>query len=245
MQHIRSRRVLCLLTALALTVSLLSGLSLTVFADTLIGTPTGYTNASQVVYDDSGSYLKNWGARGETASFLSTYALSYYSGSYSYAQLSANAGSSNAGSYTSSALYTALHAMLAAKQTSTTSYNDTRNMYCYTDCVNNNSSYISSFYSGTKLNGTWDSGSTWNREHTWPESKTEEKSQQLSDIMMLRPTASTENSARGNKAYGESSGYYNPNSEAGSTGLDLRGDCARIMLYVYVRWSENASSMWG
>ena len=243
MQHIRSRRVLCLLTALALTVSLLSGLSLTAFADTLIGTPTGYTDAAQVVYDNSGSYLKNWGARGETASFLSSYAQNYYTGSYTYARLSANAGSSSAGSYTTSALYNALHSMLSAKQTSTTSYDGTRSMYCYTDCVNNNSSYISSFYSGTRLNGAWDSGATWNREHTWPQSKS--TGSQLNDIMMLRPTAVSENSARGNKAYGESSGYYHPNSEAGSTGLDLRGDCARVTLYCYVRWSENAESMWG
>ena len=98
MKHTRIRRVLCLLTALALAVSLFAGLSLTAFADTLIGSPTGYTSASQVVYDDSGSYLKNWGARGETAAFLSSYAQSYYTGSYSYAALSANPGSSRSGS---------------------------------------------------------------------------------------------------------------------------------------------------
>ncbi|MBQ4214967.1 MAG: endonuclease, partial [Bacteroidales bacterium] len=109
--------------------------------------------------------------------------------------------------------------------------------------VNNNSSFISSFYSGTKLNGAWDSGATWNREHTWPKSKS--TGSQRDDIMMLRPTAVTENSSRGNKAYGESDGYFNPNTYVGSTGLDLRGDCARIALYCYVRWTENAGQMWG
>ena len=59
---------------------------------------------------------------------------------------------------------------------------------------------------------------------------------------MLRPTASQENSTRGNKAYGESTGFYNPNGEANGL-FDLRGDCARICLYCYVRWSENAGSM--
>ena len=243
MKHTHTRRVFSFLTALAMVVSLLAGLSITVFADTLLGTPTGYTSASQVVYDTSGDYLKNWGARGETASFLTTYAQNYYTGSYTYASLSANAGSSSSSGYTTSALYTALHAMLAAKQTTTTSYNGTRDMYRYTDCVNNNSDYISSFYSGTKLNGAWDSGATWNREHTWPQSKS--TGDQLNDIMMLRPTAKDENTARSNKAYGESDGYYHPNTEVGSTGLDLRGDCARIMLYCYVRWSENADNMWG
>jgi hypothetical protein len=53
--------------------------------------------------------------------------------------------------------------------------------------------------------------------------------------MMLRPTATSENGSRSNKAYGESSGYYNPNSESNGA-HDLRGDVARIFLYVYVRW---------
>ena len=237
------RRSVCLFTVLVMIVSVFSGLTMTVYADTLLGTPTGYTSASQVVYDNSGTYLKNWGARGETATFLTTYAQSYYTGSYTYAALSSNPGSSSASGYTSSQLYTALHAMLTAKQKTITTYPDTTGMYRYTDCVNNNSNYISSFYSGTKLNGTWDSGATWNREHTWPKSRS--TGSQLNDIMMLRPTAVSENSTRGNTAYGESSGYYNPNSAAGNTGLDLRGDCARIMLYCYVRWSENSGNMWG
>ena len=99
MNHVRTRRVFSFLTALALAVSLFSGLSLTAFADTLIGTPTGYTSASQVVYSSSGSYLKNWGARSEDCVFLTTYAQNYYTGNYTYANLSANAGSSNANYY--------------------------------------------------------------------------------------------------------------------------------------------------
>ena len=243
MKRTRTGRLLAFLTALTLVLSLLSGLSLTAFADTLLGTPTGYTSASQVVYDAGGTYLKNWGARGEDCVFLTTYAQNYYTGSYTYANLSANSGSSSSSGYTSSALYTALHAMLTAKQTTTTTYSGTTGMYRYTDCVNNNSSYISSFYSATQVNGEWDSGATWNREHTWPQSKS--TGEQKNDIMMLRPTAVSENSSRGNKAYGESSACFDPNTYAGSLGLNLRGDCARIMLYCYVRWSENASSMWG
>ena len=54
--------------------------------------------------------------------------------------------------------------------------------------------------------------------------------------MMLRPTATSENGSRGNKAYGQNSGYYNPNSESGGD-HDLRGDVARIVLYTYVRWN--------
>ena len=61
--------------------------------------------------------------------------------------------------------------MLTAKHTTHTGYQATRPMYCYTDCVNSNISYISSFYSSTQVTGSWDSGATWNREHVWPHSK--------------------------------------------------------------------------
>ena len=207
-------------------------------ASAWLGTATGYTKASDVKYVTSGKYRANWGARDEACVFLTSYATDFYTGSYTYDQLALKAGSTNANSVPSSALYKALNQLVTSKQTSTTSYGDTREMYRYTDCVNSNYSYISSFYSGAKLNGAWDSGNTWNREHTWPNSKGDANGQGENDIMMLRPTATSENGSRGNKAYGESSGFYDPNSE----GQNVRGDCARIILYVYTRWGT--ANMW-
>ena len=160
---------------LVMIVSLLAGLRISVSAATLTGTATGYTKASDVVYDTSGEYVKNWGARGEVCTFLTSYAQAYYTGNYSYETLAANSGSSSSSSYTSSALYTALQSMVRAKQTTTTSYGGTRDMYKYTDCVNNNISYISSFYSATRFDGAWDNGETWNREHVWPNSKADDE----------------------------------------------------------------------
>ena len=238
------RKVLSLLLSLAMIVSTLAGLSLTASAAVLTGTYTGYTSASQVDYVTVSGTVANWGARGEAATFLTTYAQNYYTGSYSYATLSALSGSSSTDtSFYSSALGTAIHNMLVAKQTSTTSYNGTRDLYKYTDCVNSNYSYISSFYSGTQLNGEWDSGSTWNREHTWPNSKGLSGSDE-NDIMMLRPTSVSENSSRGNKAYGSGSSYYDPNSEASSGLPDLHGDVARLMLQHLMRWG-NTSAFYG
>ena len=129
--------------------------------------------------------------------------------------------------------------MMNAKSTSTTSYNGTRDLYKYTDCMVSNYSFISSFYSGRKLNGAWDNGKTWNREHTWLNSKISGNGE--NDIMMLRPTSVKENSDRGNKAYGEGSSCYDPNVEASPNGFNVRGDCARIILYVYVRWGTFSS----
>ena len=47
----------------------------------------------------------------------------------------------------------------------------------------------------------------------------------------------TNNSTRSNKPSGTASGSFFPNTFANGN-YDLRGDCARIVLYTYVRWGE-------
>lgn len=205
-------------------------------AEVITTTATGYTKASDVEYDDSGKYLANWGARGEDCLFLSESAQTFYTGSYQYSVLSMKSGGTTQSNAPSGALYSALKSMMTEKHSYQTSYKATKDMYRYTDCVSNHSDKISSFYSGKTLNGAWDSAKTWNREHTWPNSKGLGGKDET-DIMMLRPTSVSENSSRGNTAYGESGAYYDP-------GESVRGDCARICLYVYVRWG-NTSKMWG
>ncbi len=197
---------------------------------------TGYKNASDVKYVTSGKYIANWGARGEDCSFLSTYAEDFYTGSYVYETLSQKLGGSTQSNAPQSALYASLKTLMKDKHTHITSYNETKEQYRYTDCVKSDYSHISSFYSGRELTGNWDSAATWNREHTWPNSKGLGGSDE-NDIMMLRPTWVQENSSRGNTAYGKSGSYYDP-------GESTRGDCARITLYVYVRWG-NVLNMWG
>lgn len=202
-----------------------------------ITTPaTGYTCAEDVEYVKAGGYVVNWGARNETCVFLSEYAEAFYTGGYRYDTLSENVGGSSQSNASQSALYSALANMMKAKHSKQTGYQETRSMYCYTDCVSNDYNHISSFYSGITLSGTWDGGATWNREHTWPNSKGLGGNDE-NDIMMLRPTWVKENSSRSNTAYGESSSYFDP-------GEGVRGDCARIVLYVYTRWG-NTGKMWG
>ena len=191
-----------------------------------------YTRAEDVKYVQVGNYIANWGERDEACVFLSKYATSFYTGSYSYAQMSLNAGGSSISNTPSSKLYKALQKMMQDEHSTETSYSATRDKFCYTDCERSKYSNISSFYSGIEISGTWDGGKTWNREHTWPNSKGDLAGNGENDIMMLRPASVSENSSRGNKAYGESSSYYDPNGE----GQSVRGDCARIVLYQYVRW---------
>lgn len=238
-------RPLSVLLCLALLLSTFCG---TVYADSEIWIvePTGWTSAEQVEYHtvsvNGNPYVLNWGVRGERAVFLTIYALDYYGGDDWAADLMAeNAGGTGTQDVLDSPLYAALRNFVIGKQSYETSYNATRELFKYTDCMVSDSGHISSFYSGIKLNGAWDGGNTWNREHTWPNSKGFDN--QDNDLMMLRPTSVQENTSRGNLAYGESTGYYHPNIEAGNR-FDLRGDVARIMLYCYVRWS-NQDYMWG
>ena len=189
----------------------------------------------------NGKYIYNWGERGEVATFLSPNAKSFYEdNNTSYDILSNYSGGTSQSNASSSKLYSELKSLMSSAHSHITSYNETKDLYRYTDCQNNGGK-ISSFYSGTLIGPAWGEGS-WNREHTWPNSKGLGGSDE-NDIMMLRPTSTSENSSRGNTAYGKSSGYYNPNSESGGK-YDLRGDVARIFLYVYVRWG-NTSYAWG
>ncbi len=216
------------------------------FVPTLQITTSAASSASDVsyVYDSTDKYIYNWGERGEVATFLSPNAEDFYTGSNTYASLSSYSGGTSTSTAPNSALYKALQSLMKDSHSHQTSYNETKNLYKYTDCQNSGGK-ISSFYSGKGIGPSWDGG--WNREHTWPNSKGLGGNDE-NDIMMLRPTSTSENSSRGNTAYGKSSGYYNPNSESGGA-YDLRGDVARIFLYVYVRWGNvngNGSySTWG
>ena len=219
------KRSFSILLALILCLNLLSGLSL---------------------HADAADYIANWGTRGTTATFLSQEAKDFYADNgVTYEQLAALPGGTQS-SAPSSALYAELQRIMVSSQHYITSYDATRDLFKYTDCQNGDytsSGAISSFYSGKGIGPAWDSGSTWNREHTWPNSKGDASGQGENDIMMLRPTASSENSSRGNKAYGLSSGFYDPNSASGGK-YNLHGDVARILLFVYVRWG-NDERMWG
>ena len=109
----------------------------------------------------------------------------------------------------------------------------------------NNSSNMIYFY--TQKSVKKNAASSWNREHTWPQSKSGGlygKNDAGADILHIRPTFNTTNSTRGNLAFGDtnksnpktydgitygyvSNGYFEP--------LDcVKGDCARITLYMWV-----------
>ena len=202
----------------------------------------GVLSGVQLPEAQAASYTYNWGARGDVADqtdFARSTAEEWYAAEgTSYAELSQYTGSASTSSVTSSAMYQQLRKLMQGAVTDTTSYEDIKSLCKYTDCQNGGGK-ISSFYSGKEIGPSWDG--TWNREHTWPNSKGDANGSGENCIFMLRPTHTSENSSRGNTAYGKSSGYYNPNNESGGK-YDLRGDVARIVLFVYVRWQNYNSS---
>lgn len=202
-------------------------------------TPTGYTKAEDVQYKTVSGTIVNWGARNEDCTFLSTKAQDFYTGTYIWSTLSQKSGGSTQTNAHYSDLYKALQTLMKNNHKTIQGYQTTRQYYQYTDCVRNDNSQISSFYSGNMVNSTW-TGTTYNREHIWPRSKCidQSKANDSADIMMLRATITSENGDRGNSAYGlNGNNYYTPDA-------DVRGDCARMILYGYVRWG-NTSYMWG
>ena len=125
-------------------------------------------------------------------------------------------------------------------------YGTLRYEYVNVDRDLDRAGYIIGYYDGKQINGQWDGGDTWNREHTWPQSKGAKKSLPMGyDMQSVRPTNKSVNSNRGNTPYGESSGYYNPDHiqivHEAYNPINLgsyRGDAARVILYDYLMYGE-------
>lgn len=237
------RKICCLLLVFVLLLGLSASVTAAPSKDFITTTATGYDSADDVVYvtySQSGkTVIANWGARGETCVFLSDYAVDFYTGDYIWDTLSDLSGGTSTSSAPSSELFLELQELMADAHTYYTYYDGSKNVrdyYRYTDCVASDVSQVGLIYRGGLVTSAWNSGKTWNQEHCWPKSKLN-TAEQIGDIMHLRPANPSENSSRGNKAYGTASGCYDP-------GVSVRGDCARMMLYMYVRYGVTGT-MWG
>ena len=190
----------------------------------------------------------NSGTRHEVCTSLDgTSASSYYTGEYTYDNLS---------ELSSGDLKTSLSTLMTTTHTYKSTYADCHYKANRTDCENGDGS-VSLIY--TSYSATMSQWNGWNREHVWPKSlggKNDSDGGGGADLHHIRPSDAGVNSSRGNKKYGESgsnatekkgtdpavgvlggtynSTYFEP--------LDnVKGDVARICLYVYVRWGAD----WG
>ncbi len=189
---------------------------------------------------NSASY--NGGTRHEECGSLSAAAESYYT-DYTYEVLAAQ---------TSSQLLSTLRQLMTGTHDYRSSYSDCRDMASRTDSEGADGK-ISLLYTSVSVTRADFGGNTgtWNREHVWPKSLGGfDNSGAGSDLHHIRPSDASINSRRGNLKFGNvvkgsdakgsslvggmSGGTY---SGAYFETLDnVKGDVARICLYVYVRY---------
>lgn len=98
-------------------------------------------------------------------------------------------------------------------------------------------------YSRTNTRNIWQGGSNWNKEHVWPQSKLGSAS--VSDIHNLRAANPGVNSSRGNDAFANGTGSYKHVSGGFYPGDGDKGDVARIIFYMNIRWGLAIDSQIG
>ena len=210
------------------------------------------------------STVSNSGIRHETCTtLLGTSVDSYYTGSYTYENLSSQSGTT---------LLNSLRTLMTNTHTRTTSYSDCKNKARYTDCEGNDTGHLTLLYtsfSATQAQFASDGSHGWNREHVWPQSLSDCGTTGAgSDLHHVRPDDAATNSGRSNLKYGNVNGgytvygYLTGDIVGGSTDGsrwqnstyfepvdNVKGDVARIVLYMYVRYGGdsryNCSSVTG
>ncbi len=105
-------------------------------------------------------------------------------------------------------------------------------------------------YNLASVSGAWDSGSTWNREHVWPQSLqpgsvSNSSTGNLGDPHALRPANPSVNTARGNKPFGFASttGSFGSQGSFYFPGDTDKGDIARSLFYSATRYSSTGLTL--
>ena len=194
--------------------------------------------------------VTNNGKRHELCVELSSAAKSYYTGNYIYATLSSQSGTT---------LLNSLRKLMTDTHTHKTSYDDCKNLVSQTDSESNDGK-VNLLYTSISVDRVEDfagSGSIgWNREHVWPKSLGGfANSGAGADLHHVRPSDYNVNGKRGNLLYGnvdngtkiyetmsgnsvfggtQGSKYFEPVD-------NVKGDVARICLYVYARYGTEYS----
>ncbi|MCR5635732.1 MAG: endonuclease [Clostridiales bacterium] len=228
-------------------------LSLIIAIVLIIGTiPLGVrsANAAAMNYND--------GTRHKVCGDFSIAADNYYSGAYSFDTIKSQKGDSSNNSLTAmhSEIYDTLYTLMSDTQTYYPKYGGyTRNSLAYywqfTDASEGKEGYWY-FYSDVK---NTEFNATMNREHVWAKSNASfYQKNGGSDLHHLRPTISYVNSSRNNYTFANVKGkisdyntqkvdgkdviWYSKSLNKVEVADDIKGDVARILLYVYVRWQQ-------
>lgn len=180
----------------------------------------------------------NTGTRHQIATSLSAQAQAYYAGEYTFENIS---------TLSPDQIKTKLYTLMSSTMTDSVSYSSLTGYWKTTDASEGKSG-TTLFYSDAK-------SESYNREHVWPKSRASYyKKNGGCDLHHLRPTDTAVNSTRSNYTMGEvrtnisnystySYGgktvlYYSSSNDLVEVNSSVKGDVARILLYVYVRWQQ-------
>ena len=219
-------RALALLLALFMIFSLFCGLEVSAFAA-----------------------VSNTGTRHALCTELSAQAEAYYSGEYDWDTMSRLSGVDTDSSLEAmdGALYAELQELMSDTMTRSVSYKSLTGYWPDTDCSANGGQIF--IYSDAASN------SSVSREHVWPKSRASfYQKNGGSDLHHLRPEDTTINSTRSNYTMGDVIGvlgsysskayngktvlWYSSSADLVEVADNVKGDVARILLYVYVRWGQ-------
>lgn len=193
---------------------------------------------------------KNSGQRDVVCTSLDgTSADEYYAAAHSYEKLSA---------LDKDALLDALRALMTDTHTTHTTYDQCKTYSNKTDCQNGDGGIVMLYTSFVAQYSDFiGSGSIgWNREHVWPKSLGGFKDSGAgADLHHIRPCDSLTNSRRGNLKYGNAEGGTDAAGSSLVGGIsggkytggfyepldNVKGDVARICLYVYARYGAEYS----
>lgn len=196
----------------------------------------------------------NTGTRHELCTDLSSAADAYYA-DYDYETLSA---------LPYQTLVETLYTLMKTTHAGTSAYANCRDWTIYTDCEDGMGveGQITMLYSSYQGNySEYSSGQGWNREHVWPKSLGGfGESGAGADLHHIRPAEQLINSTRNNCIYGNVPDELNKQIKPGNlskivagergTSYDyfepldnVKGDVARICLYVYVRYGAKAENL--
>lgn len=218
----------------------------------VLGTLVCYSPSASA---QTGTLIANTGTRHETCTSLSTQAQAYYTGEYTWETLSGLTGGTSSCLETDNDLYQALHALMESTMTGSVTYTNLKQNYVYTDVSGGSEGYVL-FYSDAYSTDV--SNSLIAREHVWP--KSHASFYELgggADLHHLRPTYQYVNAARSNNVFANVQENY-PSTyttysyndtvvlyKATADGTEyvevndnIKGDVARILLYVWCRWEE-------
>ena len=224
------KRLIIFVSILALISSIILPFSTSADADVT-------TYSSGIVYSDQ----SNSGTRHVVCtSTEGTGIADYYTGDNSIYEFASLQGDT---------LKNALRTFMTQTHTKQTSYANCRDYATITDCEANDGRIVTIYTSYSATYSEYNGGQGWNREHVWPKSIGGfQTSGGGADLHHIRPSESRTNSTRSNKKYGNApSGTNATGNLSGLVGgsyagnyyepLDnVKGDVARICLYVYVRW---------